>query len=92
MLSRRLGEVAGQFRDWLSRVPANLRAPQNPEETTTGIDRSPMRVQAICAKRGIDMAAFKSVPMYHLPSSQGGGAHCCESLPLSLATGATFVR
>ena len=37
---------------------------QIPDEIWTGIGRSPKRVQAILGDRGIDMAAFKSIPMF----------------------------
>ena len=45
-------------------MPGKFRNPQNPEETWTGIWRSPKWEQAILADRGIDMAAFKGIPMY----------------------------
>ena len=48
-------------------MPAKYRNPQNPDETWTGIGRSPKWVQAILGERGIDMAAFKSIPMYQIP-------------------------
>ena len=35
-------------------------------QTWTDIGRSPKWVQAILADRGIDMAAFKAIPMYQL--------------------------
>ena len=50
------------------KMPAKFRNPQNPEETWTGIGRSPKWVQAILAERGIDMAAFKGIPMYQIRS------------------------
>ena len=43
-----------------------FRNPQNPDETWTGIGRSPRWVQAILNERGIDMAAFKGIPMYQI--------------------------
>ena len=46
--------------------PAKYRNPQNPEETWSGIGRSPKWVQAILEERGIDAAAFKSIPMYQI--------------------------
>ena len=48
------------------KMPVKFRNPQNPEETWTGIGRSPKWVQAILAERGIDMAAFKGIPMYQI--------------------------
>ena len=51
------------------KMPAKYRNPQNPEETWTGIGRSPKWVQEILSERGIDMAAFKSIPMYQIHSS-----------------------
>ena len=50
-------------------MPAKYRNPQNPDETWTGIGRSPKWVQAILGERGIEMAAFKSIPMYQIHSS-----------------------
>ena len=48
------------------KMPVKFRNPQNPEETWTGIGRSPRWVQAILSERGIDMAAFKAIPMYQI--------------------------
>ena len=48
------------------KLPAKYRNPQNPDETWTGIGRSPKWVQAILEERGIDMPAFKSIPMYQV--------------------------
>ena len=50
------------------KMPAKFRNPQNAEETWTGSGRSPRWVQAILAERGIDMAAFKGIPMYQVRS------------------------
>ena len=51
-------------------MPAKYRNPQNPEGGTwTGIGRSPKWVQEILSERGIEMAAFKSIPMYQIHSS-----------------------
>ena len=50
------------------KMPAKFRNPQNPEETWTGIGRSPKWVRAIMSERGIDMAAFKTIPMYQIHS------------------------
>ena len=47
------------------KMPARFRNPQT-DETWTGIGRSPRWVQAILAERGIDMAAFKGIPMYQI--------------------------
>ena len=46
--------------------PTKFRSPQNPEEKWTGIGRTPRWVQAILGERGIDMAAFKGIPMYQI--------------------------
>ena len=48
------------------KMPVKFRNPQNPDETWTGIGRSPRWVQAILGERGIDMAAFKAIPMYQI--------------------------
>ena len=48
------------------KMPAKFRNPQNPDETWTGIGRSPKWVQAVLSERGIDMAAFKGIPMYQV--------------------------
>ena len=45
---------------------AKYRNPQNPVQTWVGSGRSPRWVQAILAERGIDIAAFKSIPMYRI--------------------------
>ena len=46
--------------------PAKYRNPQNPEETWAGIGRTPKWVQAILGERGIEVAAFKGIPMYQI--------------------------
>ena len=46
--------------------PAKYRDPQNPEQTWSGIGRTPKWVQAIVDERGIDVAAFKSIPRYQI--------------------------
>ena len=51
------------------KMPAKYRNPQNSEETWTGIGRSPRWVQEILSERGIDMASFKSIPMYQIHAS-----------------------
>ena len=48
------------------KMPVKFRNPQNPDETWTGIGRSPKWVRAILSERGIDMAAFKGIPMYQI--------------------------
>lgn len=48
------------------KMPAKFRDPQNPDEIWTQIRRSPKWVQAILAEWGIDMAAFKGIPMYQV--------------------------
>ena len=52
--------------------PPRDRDPQNPDQTWSGVGRSPKWVQAILDERGIDMAAFKSIPMYRIHSSSRG--------------------
>ena len=49
--------------------PAKYRDPQNPDQTWGGIGRTPKWVQAILDERGIDMAAFKAIPMYRIHAS-----------------------
>ena len=51
------------------KLPPKYRNPQNPEETWTGIGRSPKWVQQILEERSIDMAAFKGIPMYQIHAS-----------------------
>ena len=46
--------------------PAKYRDPQNPERTWSGIGRTSKWVQAILDERGIDIAAFKSIPMFRI--------------------------
>ena len=48
------------------KMPVKFRNPQNPEETWTGIGRSPKWVQGILQERGIDMAPFKGIPMFQV--------------------------
>ena len=48
------------------RRPAKYRDPQNAERTWSGIGRTPKWVQAILDERGVDMATFKSIPMYRI--------------------------
>ena len=52
------------------KMPAKFRNPQNPEETWTGIGRSPKWVQAILDQRGIDMATFEGIPMRDVPGGE----------------------
>ena len=59
----RTGDTNGNRR---RKMPVKFRNSQNPDETWTGIGRSPRWVQAILAERGIDMAAFKGIPMYQV--------------------------
>ena len=51
------------------RRPARYRHPQNSERTWSGIGRTPKWVQSILDDRGIDMAAFESIPMYRVGGS-----------------------
>ena len=46
--------------------PAKFRNPQNPDESWSGIGRTPKWVGVILEERGIDVAAFKSIPMYQI--------------------------
>ena len=46
--------------------PAGYRDPQNPDRTCSGVGRTPKWVQAILDERGIDMAVFKSNPVYRI--------------------------
>ena len=46
--------------------PPRYRDPQNPGQTWSGVGRTPNWVQAIVDERGIDVAAFKSIPMYRI--------------------------
>ena len=48
---------------------AKYRNPQNPDTTWSGLGRTPKWVQAILDERGIDRAAFKSIPMYQIHAS-----------------------
>ena len=49
--------------------PAKYRDPQDPGQTWSGVGRTPKWVQAIVDERGIDVAAFKSIPMYRIHAS-----------------------
>ena len=51
--------------------PAKYRDPQNPEQTWSGIGRTPKWVQTILDERGIDVKAFKSIPMYQIHGGNG---------------------
>lgn len=62
-----LGGVASSGRRRRKLSP-KYRNPQNPEETWSGIGRSPRWVQQILEERGIDMANFKTIPMYKIHS------------------------
>ena len=46
--------------------PAKYRNPQNPDDTWSGIGRTPKWVAAIVEERGIDVPAFKATPMYQI--------------------------
>ena len=59
------GAASGERR----KRPAKYRNPQNPEQAWSGIGRTPKWVQALLDERGIDMAAFKSIPMYQIHAS-----------------------
>ena len=49
-----------------ARRPARFRNPERPEQTWSGIGRTPRWVQAILEERGIDVATFKSIPMFRI--------------------------
>ena len=49
--------------------PPKYRDPQNPEQSWSGVGRVPKRVQAILDERGVNLAAFKSIPMYRIHPS-----------------------
>ena len=49
--------------------PAKYRDPQDPSHTWSGVGRTPKWVQAILNERQIDIAAFKSIPMYRIHAS-----------------------
>ena len=57
------GSASGSQRQ---RRPAKYRNPQSPDDTWAGIGRTPQWVQAILDERGIDIAAFKQIPMYQI--------------------------
>ena len=57
------GSASGSQRQ---RRPAKYRNPQSPDDTWAGIGRTPKWVQAILGERGIDIAAFKQIPMYQI--------------------------
>ena len=46
--------------------PAKYHDPQNHDQAWSGVGRTPKWVQAILDERGIDIAAFKSIPMYRI--------------------------
>ena len=46
--------------------PPKYRDPQNPDHAWGGVGRTPKWVPAIVDERGIDVAAFKSIPMYRI--------------------------
>ena len=46
--------------------PPRYRDPQSPDHSWSGVGRTPKWVQAIVDERGIDVAAFKSIPMYRI--------------------------
>ena len=48
--------------------PAKYRNPQNPDDIWSGIGRTPRWVAAIVEERGIDVPAFKAIPMYQIHS------------------------
>ena len=60
-----LGNGAANGRQRQKRLP-KYRNPQNPDESWSGIGRTPKWVQAILEERGIDASAFRSIPMYQI--------------------------
>ena len=62
-----LGSGAGGGRQ-RRKILAKFRNPQNSDDTWTGIGRTPKWVQKILGERGIDMAAFKAIPMHQIHS------------------------
>ena len=58
-----LGATGGRQRQ---KRPAKYRNPQNPEQSWSGIGRPPRWVDAILSERGIEVAAFKGIPMYQV--------------------------
>ena len=68
----KMGDIFPEFRTGGAngtrrrKMPAKFRNPQNPDQTWTGIGRSPKWVQAILDERGIDMTTFKSIPMFQI--------------------------
>ena len=67
-----LGDIFPEFgtangtRPGRQKRPAKYRNPQNPDDTWSGIGRTPKWVAAIVEERGIDVRAFKSIPMYQI--------------------------
>ena len=59
-------ELAAASSSTHRKKPAKYRDPQSPGQTWSGVGRTPKWVQAILDERGIDMAAFKSIPMYRI--------------------------
>ena len=57
------GAASGRQR---RKVPVKVRNPQSPDENWTGTGRSPKWLQAILSERGIEMGAFKAIPMYRV--------------------------
>ena len=49
--------------------PRSTATRRTPNRPWSGIGRAPKWVQAILDERGIDMAAFKSIPMYQIHAS-----------------------
>lgn len=50
------------------KMPPRYRHPQDSDQTWSGIGPTPRWVQAILDERGIEIAAFKSIPMYRIHS------------------------
>ena len=50
--------------------PPRYRDPNNPDHAWSGIGRAPKWVQAAMEERGIDLAAFKSIPMYRIQADE----------------------
>ena len=61
-------ELGSGSRPGRQKRAAKYRNPQDPDQSWSGIGRTPKWVQAIVDERGIDVASFKSIPMYQIHS------------------------
>ena len=53
----------------INRLNKNRTSGRLEQKLALGIGRTPKWVQAILDERGMDMAAFKSIPMYQIHAS-----------------------